>query len=452
MSATVEPQNKPATLRRVGMKEIVESRNDSPGFMLKMAQTYGGVAGMSFMGIELHYVTDPDVVRELVINHPQHLHKDFITIPVFKRIVHNGIVVAEGEHWKRQRKIMQPAFHATRIQSYADVMTQYTQEMIHDWQGGQINLTKAMKQLTQRIIAKTMYNVDVQEQLDQLDRLMYIVFSEAEAQLKSRIPIPAWIPTTPSRRRQAQAVKKVRALLQKIIDERRASGEDKGDLLSMLLQVRYDDGTPMDDEQLLDECMTMFVAGHETTASTMIWVWYLITQHPDVASKLYAEVDNTLGEQPMRFEKLADMPYGEMIVKEALRLYPPAPAFVRTPLQDIEVNGHLFRKGSLIACAIYAMHHLEHLFPQPERFWPERFGPEQPEPHRYAYIPFGAGSRSCMGNMFAMMEARVILATMAQQVELELTEGQTVERDTRFTIQPKEPLWVRVKRRRVLPV
>lgn len=448
MTATAKLDTIPEQLRRVGLKEILESRNDSPGFMLKMAQNYGGVASMSFMGVELHYVSDPEIVRELVINHPQNLHKDFITTPIFKRIVNNGIVTAEGDHWKRQRKIMQPAFHATRIQSYADVMAQYTQEMVDSWQNGEkVNLTKAMKQLTQRIIAKTMYDVDVEEQLEQIDGLMYTAFSEAEAQLNSRIPMPAWIPTTPSRWRQARAIKKLRALLQEIIDERRASGEDKGDLLSMLLQVRYDDGSPMDDEQLLDECMTMFVAGHETTSSTMIWIWYLLTQHPDAAAKIYAEIDDALGEQTVTFEHLADMPYGEMVVKEALRIYPPAAAFVRTPQQDIEVDGHLFRKGSAVVCAAYAMHHLEHLFPQPERFWPERFGPDQPQPHRYAYIPFGAGSRSCMGNMFAMMEAHVILATMAQQVELDLTEGQTVERDSLFTMQPKEPLWVRVKQR-----
>lgn len=448
MTATVDLQTKPSKLRRVGLKEILASRNDSAGFMLKMAETYGGIASMSFMGIELHYISDPDMVRELVINHPQHLHKDFITTPIFKRIVNNGIVTAEDEHWKRQRKIMQPAFHAMRIQSYAGVMALYTQEMVDSWQTGQeINLTKAMKQLTQRIIAKTMYNVDVQEQLDQIDHLMYTLFTEAESQLKSRIPVPAWVTTTPSRWRQARAAKKARALLQEIIDERRASGDDKGDLLSMLLQVRYDDGTPMSDEQLLDECITMFVAGHETTASTMIWVWYLLTQHSDIATKIYAEVDSSLGKQPVTFDTLADMPYGEMVVKEALRIYPPAAGFVRTPLQDIEVEGHLFRKGSLIALSIYAMHHLEHLFPQPERFWPERFGPDQPQPHRYAYVPFGAGSRSCMGNMFAMMEAQVILATMAKNVVLELTDGQTVERDSLFTMQPKQPLWVRVNRR-----
>jgi cytochrome P450 len=229
-----------------------------------------------------------------------------------------------------------------------------------------------------------------------------------------------------------------------IIREAQANNRDEGDLLSMLIQARDEAGRPMSEAQLLDECTTLMFAGHETTAVALMWAWLLLARHPEAAGRLYDEVDERLKGGAVTFERLTDLPYTEMIVKETLRLYPPAYSFGRTPLEaiDLEAAGrrYHFKKGSTIIISTMAMHRLPEFFPQPEAFRPERWAAGEPQPPKYAYLPFGAGPRVCLGNMFAMMEAQVILATMAQGARF-VPEGEPeMKPEPLLTLRPKGPL------------
>jgi len=244
---------------------------------------------------------------------------------------------------------------------------------------------------------------------------MMMAFLEAANQrLNSAVQIPSWVPTRRNLR-EKRAMTRIETLLRSLIEERRTSGEQKSDLLSALLAaVDEESGKGMSNQQLRDEMMTLFLAGHETTAMALAWTWYLLSQHPEVESKLRAELSRVLNGRTPTAADLRQLPYTEMVVRESLRLYPPATGFAREPIEDVRIGGYEVPQGSLIAANTYALHRDAQFFPDPERFDPERFAAGwQERIPRYAYLPFGGGPRVCIGNGFAMMEAVLIVATLA---------------------------------------
>ncbi len=431
--------------KSLSFKEIQTYQADRITYMQHMATQFGNIFQLRMLWINLLVVNEPELVRELLVKRANQTERDPYSGRVFKRILGEGVLVAEGETWKRKRKLVQPAFHAMRIRNYTDVMAAYTREAVEAWQtGDELEIDKELTRITLRIIAKTMYNVDIAEVTETIGRNMAITTSIAEEQLGEPFILPKWIPT-PRNRRQNQALALTHDLLGDIIRERAASGRDEGDLLSMLLQARDEsDGSALTEQELLDECTTLFLAGHETTAALMTWVCYLLAQNPAVLEKLRAEVDGVLETQAVTFEALAQLPYTEWVIKEVLRLYPPAWSVGRIATEDFELGTRQVKKGTVLLVSPYVMQHSADFFPDPERFWPERWAAEQP--HRYAYIPFGAGPRVCLGNMFAMLEARVILTTLVQHVDLELL-SKNVVLDLQITLRPKDPLRMKVTKR-----
>lgn len=431
-------------MRRLTFAEMQAFQRDQLAFVQGLTAELGGIAHVKMLWLEMFFVTEPAIIRELLIHHGHQMHRDPFVSRVFKRFMGNGVFVAEGQAWQRQRKLVQPAFHAMRIRDYTDTMAAYTRDMVAGWQAGQVvAIDQALTWLTLRIIAKTMYDVDIAEQTAAIGQYMREILTVGEAQLKMSVLPPKWLPT-PGNRRQQRALKQIKELLRDIIRQRRAEGIDRGDLLSMLLAARDADDQPMSDEQLLDECVTLFVAGHETTAAALTWAWYLLAQHPEILARLQAEVWGVLGNKPITFDRLADMPLLEAVVKETLRLYPPAFGFGRTVMEPFSAGGHDFAKKAVILFSIYATHRRPDLWPVPQEFRPERFLDRENVPDRYAYLPFGAGSRICLGNMFAMLEAQVILATMVQQAALALAKSKPVEMDTLITLRPRDPLQMQV--------
>jgi cytochrome P450 len=433
---------------RLGWGDTRKLNKDRVGWMIRAAREQGGVARFKFWNYDIFFVADPDVIRELIVRRPDALHRDQFTSNVLRRIMGNGVFIAEDEAWQQQRKLVAPAFHAMRVRAYAETMAEYTREMVGRWSDGEARqLDKDLTQLTLRIIAKTMFNVDLVEETERLGRLMTVLLETGEAQLDSAYPPPNWVPT-PVNRRQNKALGELHDVLRGIIRERQASGRDEGDLLSMLVQARDEDGRPMSEAQIVDECVTLVTAGHETTAVALMWAWLLLGQHPRETAMLYKEVDERLAGQPLTFDKLAELPYTEMVVKETLRLFPPAFSFGRAPVEDVafELNGreYAFKKGATIIVSTMAMHRLPEYFPEPDAFRPERWAADEPQPPKYAYLPFGAGPRVCLGNMFAMMEAQVILATMAQRVRLAPEPGSSLEWDPVITLRPSGPVRMRV--------
>ncbi|MEZ4836005.1 MAG: cytochrome P450 [Caldilineaceae bacterium] len=432
-------------MRRLKLSEIRAFQQDQLGFVQRMGAELGGVAHVNMMGVDLFFVSEPAVIRDVLIHHGDKLHRDPFTGRVFRRFMGNGVFMAEGEAWRRQRKLVQPAFHATRIRDYTEIMATSTQQMTAAWQSGQtVILDDALTQLTLRIIAKTMFDVDLAADVARIGQWMKQILSEGESQLKMPVLPPSWLPT-PGNRRQQSALHAVKDYLRGIIAQRRATGEDHGDLLSMLLAARDEDGHPMPEDQLLDECVTLFVAGHETTAAALTWAWYLLAQHPHVTARLRADVEQVLGGRQIAFDDLPQLPYLEAVVKETLRLYPPAFGFGRQVQQPFDALGHHFPRKAVLMFSSYATHHRPDLWPEPEAFRPERFLDAATAPDRYTYFPFGVGARICLGNMFAMLEAQVILATMLQQVDLALHNTDPVVMDTQITLRPHDPLQMEVR-------
>jgi cytochrome P450 len=447
---------------KVGWRESQALSLDRIGWMIRSA-TQQGVSHYKVMWFDIFFIAEPNVIRELIVKRPHLLHRDPFTTNVLRRIMGNGVFIAEDEAWQRQRKLVAPAFHAMRIRAYAETMAAYTREMVGRWQDGQtVALDKELTQLTLRIIAKTMFNVDLLPEAERIGRLMQDLLETGEKQLDAAYPPPNWVPTATNRRQNA-ALRELHELIRDIIRQRQARGGDAGDLLSMLLAARDDEGRPMSEAQIIDECVTLLAAGHETTAVALMWAWLLLAQHRDVARRLEAEVDDALAGQPVTFERLAELPYTESIIKETLRLYPPAFSFGRTPQEDIafeiepdqnrvssEKSGfssYFFRKGASLIISTIAMHRLPEYYPEPEAFRPERWAAGAPQPPKYAYLPFGGGPRVCLGNLFAMMEAQVILATMAQHVRLSPTAEGLPGWEPLISLRPKGPVEMRVRRR-----
>ena len=420
---------------------------DSLGFMLKSARQYGNFYAIWIGDKPFYVISDPNLVREVLVERAKEFHKAALVKDAVGRFAGNGLFANEGDFWRRQRKLAQPAFHHGRIEAYGVTMVAQTLVMLDGWQAGERrDIAHEMTNLTLGIVNKTLFNVDVSAQADHIGELMTIILSATNDRINSYDPIWARLLQT-KQRREAAAIEELFAIIEGIIAEHRRDGADRGDLLSMLLAARDEDGNPMSEQQLRDEVITLFVAGHETTANALAWAFYLVAQHPDVEAKLLQELA-ALNGNPPTLRDLAQLPYSEQVIKEAMRLYPPAGGVTRQPIHDIELGGYPVAKGTMVAISTYVMHRDPKLFADPDRFDPDRFTPEnEAKLPKYAYLPFGAGPRICIGNSFAMMEARLILLTVLQKFSLRLAPGQTVKAEQVFTLRPKGGLPMSVQKR-----
>jgi cytochrome P450 len=428
---------------------------DPPQFLAALAREYGPIARFSLFSRTLYLISDPDLVREILVANHKRFPKSDVGLKVMRRFLGIGLLTSEGEYHRRQRKLAQPAFHMQRIAGYADIMTDYAQRHLATWQDGDVrDISREMMALTMYIVSKTLFDADMDDMQGaarSVGEAIHILQQVTNDEFKLPFLLPAWVPTRNNRRRKAQRAV-LHNTLERIIDERRSAEngrvQDTGDLLSMLLLARDDAGQPLSKEQLQAEVVTLFAAGHETTANTLTWTWYLLSQHPAVAAQLHAEVDHRLAGRLPTLADLPHLPYTEMVIKEALRLYPPAWSLAtRQATADTEINGYLIPQDGLVFISPYALHRLPQYYPDPERFEPERFNPErEKELPRYAYIPFGAGPHVCIGNSFAMMEAQLLLATIAQRFRLALLQ-ETVQTEPLITLGVKDGLRMMVTER-----
>ncbi|HUN21837.1 MAG TPA: cytochrome P450 [Anaerolineales bacterium] len=432
----------PAISRLLTALSPVRLPFDSLKFITDNTEKYGELFALYFDDQVNYVVSDPQIAHDILVTRHAEFHKAPLLRNAIGNLVGNGLLTSEGEFWKRQRKLAQPAFHYHRIASYSETMVSYTQRQIATWHSGEIrDIAEEMMALTLAIVNKTLFNMEIGNQAKRIGESVYVVLEAANDRLNSYAPIwERWFKTR--QRREAQAL----AVLFEIIDDIIATHgeEDTGDLLSMLLSARDDEGKPMSAQQLRDEVVTLFTAGHETTANALDWIFYLLAQNPTAEEKLLAEVDALAGRTPTMAD-LAELPYSERVVKEAMRLYPPASGAMRSPLHDIELGGYPIPQGSNVAISTYAMHRNPKYFPNPLQFDPERFSPErEPTIPKYSYLPFGGGPRICIGNSFAMMEARLVLVTILQHYRLTLLPGQKVQAEQLFTTRPKGGLKMKI--------
>ena len=413
------------------------------------ARTFGDIVYYKVGPLRVYQVSHPDFARQVLVDEPEKFHKPRLIRNAFKPFAGEGLLTSDGALWKQQRKLIQPAFHHRALGTYADVMVGHarrTADALTD--GEQVELQAEMSALTLPIVVECLFGGDVTRYATEVGELMVAVLDASNHRLNSALRLPSWVPT-PRHLRESRAMRRLDEILRELIAARRASSDERHDLLSILLTaVDQDSGARMSDRQLRDEMMTLFLAGHETTANLLTWTWYLLSQHAAEDAALLEELDRVLEGRAPSIADLPNLPRTEMIVREALRLYPPAPGVAREPIEDVTIGGYAVPKGSLITVNTFAMQHDRRFFPHPDRFDPDRFAPgwEQRMP-RYAYLPFGGGPRVCIGNAFAMMEARLILAAIAQRWRFVLEPGQVVRPMQLVTVRPRHGIRMRLEAR-----
>jgi cytochrome P450 len=417
-------------------------RSDPLGFLSKASRQYGDLVYFRVMRQHMYLVNHPDYVREVLVSKQNNFIKSR-ALQRAKILLGEGLLTSEGQQHLRQRRLVQPAFHRERLAGYAAAMSEGAMRWRERWQAGAtLDIATEMPHLTLSIVAKTLFSADVQSEASEIGaamttvlemfRLLLMPFSE----YMEKLPLPYV-------RRFEKARARLDSTIYGLIRERRKSGQDAGDLLSMLLfaQDEEKDGGGMTDQQVRDEALTLFLAGHETTANALTWTWYLLSQHPEIEQRLHGEIDEVLGG---RAPELADVPqlrYAEMILAEALRLYPPAWAIGRMATGPFELGGIEIPAKSICILSPYLVQRDARWFSDPERFDPERWTPEARESRpKFSYFPFGGGARVCIGERFAWMEGVIVMAAIAQKWRLRLEPGQRVEPLPLITLRVKNGL------------
>lgn len=425
-----------------------EFNQDSLGF-IQACTKYGDVVRCRFLYVHAYFLFNPLDIESLLTTQAKSFRKaESLRSPFFHRLVGNGLVTSEGDFWRRQRRLAQPAFHRQRIGSYGEVMVDYTERAITKWrQGEQRDVARDMTRLTLEIVVKTLFNSDVSSDADHVGRMLSEIVKPFASQATLKWILDNRLPT-PGHRKYFKAVSEIDRIVFRIISERRASGHDEGDLLSMLLQAQDEDGSQMNDGQLRDEVMTLFLAGHETTALALTWSWYLLASNPEAESKFHAELDRVLAGRLPAVSDLPHLKYTEMIAKEAMRLYPPAYAVGREAVEDCEIGGYRVPRGTQLFAFQWVTHRDPRFYEDPDRFYPDRWAEDSPERQaKYAYFPFGGGPRQCIGNYFAMMEVVLLLATIGRRFRFALAPDHKVEVLPVLSLRPKNGIKVIVAER-----
>jgi cytochrome P450 len=418
---------------------LVAFRSDPLGFLGNATREYGDLVYFKVARQHMYLVNHPDYVRDILVNNQGNFIKSR-ALQRAKILLGEGLLTSEGQHHLRQRRLVQPAFHRGRLAGYAAAMSECAVRWRERWRAGTaLDISTEMPHLTLSVVAKTLFSADVQSEASeigaamtsvlQMFRLLLLPFSE----YLDKLPLPAI-------RRFEKARARLDATIYGLIRERRKSGLDAGDLLSMLL-LAQDEGDGMSNEQVRDEALTLFLAGHETTANALTWTWYLLSQHPDVERRLHEEIDTVLGGRAPELADLPQLRYAEMILSEALRLYPPAWAIGRMAKSDFSLGDVEIPAKSICILSPYLVQRDARWFPDPEKFDPDRWTPEAREARpKFAYYPFGGGARVCIGERFAWMEGVIVMAAIAQKWRLRLEQGQHVEPLPLITLRVRDGL------------
>lgn len=425
---------------------LPEVIRNPPEYFLQVARRYGGVVTLSPRRIFL--VADPDGVKHVV----QDNHTNYIKGPrykVLKPLMGDGLFSSDGELWKRQRRLVQPAFQKKHHPRMAEIICSATASMLDRWEANAaarraIDARGEVILLTLEILLRSMFSGDLighepelREAVIEYEKHMDLVGAVNLAKL------PAWFPSA-GRRRFQGAVRTLEQFIFRVVKERRRTQTDNGDLVSLLLWARDEEtGQPMSDRQIRDELMTMLQAGHDTVSDAVAWTWFLMAKHLDVRDRVEQEVDSVLGGQPPRLEDLARLAYTDCVIQESMRVYPPAWVFARTSLEDDVIGGYYIPAKSLVVISPYVTHRLPELWENPETFDPDRFLPERSEGRpRFAYYPFSAGPRQCVGASLAVLEAQMIIAMAAQRYQLAADPGLSPGLKPRISLTADCTLWL----------
>jgi cytochrome P450 len=443
------PGPKPSLLRAL----VYRPGRNPLEFFAEIARTYGDLAHVRLGGEHVFIVSDPQLIKEVLTTHSRNFTKSR-GLERTKRLLGEGLLTSEGAVHLRQRRLLQPAFHRDRIARYAATMVGYAERARESWiDGGTLDMAREMSRLTLSVVGKTLFDADVASQAREVGEALTGVMESfwtlmlPFSKTIERLPLPHL-------RRSRLARARLDAIIYDLIRQRRASGGDRGDLLSMLLlaQDEEDEGRRMSDRQVRDEAMTIFLAGHETTANALMWTWYLLSQDASVERALHDEIDGVLRGRLPTIADIAALPYVERVVTEAMRLYPPAWIIGRRAIQPYAMNGYTAPARSIIIMSQWIVHRDARYYPDPERCDPDRWTPAfKAALPPFAYFPFGGGPRRCIGESFAWMELMLILATLAQRWRCELVPNHPVVPQPLVTLRAKHGMKMIAHRRSPAP-
>jgi cytochrome P450 len=428
---------------------VFEPKGDTITYLTKCTREYGDIVFFRFLGVPACYLSKPEYIESVLVTQNNNFvkSKDYRAM---RRVLGNGLLLSEGDFWRRQRKLIQPAFHQEKISAYAEIMLDYTERMLETWSDGQpLDIHEAMMRLTLGIVAKTLFDADVSHESEDVDAALAVLMGKFLRQAGMALLLPTWVPL-PTSRLLKRAVGRLDKVIYGIIEQRRASGQMSGDLLSAFLQTRDDEGIGMTDRQLHDEIMTLFLAGHETTANVLSWTWLLLGQNPEAEHKLIEELDRVLNGRTPTTADLPRLVYTDMVLRESMRLYPPVWVIGRRALSSFRLGDYEIPANTNMLISQYLMHRDARYFPEPERFDPERWragDARSASLPRFAYFPFGGGPRVCIGAGFGMMEAVLLLATIAQKFQIQVIPGEKVSMQPSVTLRPRNGIPVKLKRR-----
>jgi cytochrome P450 len=421
---------------------------DPLGVFTRIARAHGDIAQLNIGRERVYLVSHPELVREVLVTNQRNFRKGR-ALERARMLLGDGLLTSEGDMHRRQRRMIQPEFHRHQVARYAEAMVAIAARRAGGWRdGGAVDMHREMSALALAIAGTTLFGADVEHEArdigDALDatfgtfmRTFYMPFGD----LVLRLPLP-------SSRRFHDGARRIEETVFRLITERRASGEDRPDLLSLLLRARdtEGDGGGMTDRQVRDEALTFFLAGHETTANALTWTWFLLAAHPDVADRMAAE-SRACGEGPLGAEDLARLPYTRMVLSESMRLYPPAWTVARRAIGDFTLGGHAIPGGSLVVTSQWVIHRDPRWWPDAEDFRPDRWEGEGADRPKFAYFPFGGGARLCIGEHFAWMEGILVLATIARDWHFTLEPGARVVPQATITLRPAGGIPMRMHRR-----
>src|SRR4051794_29557404 len=444
MPPAVAPGPKPRLIDSL----VYRPGRDPLVFFTQLERQYGGVVQYRMAGERIFLVSEPPYIKDILVTHNRNFTKSR-GLERTKRILGNGLLTSEGAVHLRQRRLLQPAFHRDRIAGYGRTMVGYADRMRSQWQdGATVDVAREMNRLTLSVVGKTLFDADVESQAASVGEALTGVMETfwmmllPFADVIERLPVPRL-------RRARMARARLDAMIYRMIADRRAGGRDHGDLLSMLLTAQdEDDGGGMTDLQVRDEAMTIFLAGHETTANALTWTWYLLGETPSVEARMHEEIDRVLNGRMPTMADIAALPYVERVVTESMRLFPPAWIIGRRALAEYPIGGYVAPAGALFLVSPYIVQRDARHYPDPERFDPDRWTPEfRATLPKFAYFPFGGGPRQCIGESFAWMELILLVATIAQRWRMRLVPGHPVVPQPVVTLRARHGMRMTVQQR-----
>jgi cytochrome P450 len=443
-----DAKSPPGPKGRLFTGHLRQLRGDRLAFYTRCVREYGDVVALRFFTRPVLLISHPDLVESVLVTQARQFTKHF-ALRLNPEVFGQGLLTSEGDFWLRQRRLIQPAFDRRHLVAFAVEMVAATERLLDGWAPGKsVDVQHEMMRLTLDIAARTLFGVDATGDASAVSSAMAVLQEAFLAQFLRPLPLPLWVPT-PLNFRRRRAVRGLDTVIYRFIARRRASAEPRRDLLALLLAARDEgDGRGMTDRQVRDEALTLFLAGHETTALALSWTWYLLATHAEEEARVVAEWRELLGGRNPTADDVPRLRYTRMVVQEALRLYPPAFAFGREARQECRLGDYRVPRGMTVLISPWVLHRDGRWWDEPEAFRPERWADGQPaRSPKYAYVPFGGGPRQCIGNQFALLEAVLVLATVGQRYRFTMVSGHPVVPSPVFTLRQAHGLRAQLESR-----